>query len=187
LSASPKQRLIRIGILAGVTIAIFVALKLSGALDDFDARRVRGHVEAAGIWGALLYVVMFSAGELIHIPGMVFVAAGIMAYGRTVGFGLALAGSLCSVVVSFVLVRAIGGKALAEIERPWMKRIMAKLDQRPILTVVVLRSVLWLAPALNYALALSSIRFRDYLIGSAIGLLVPILAASFVFDWLIIS
>jgi uncharacterized membrane protein YdjX (TVP38/TMEM64 family) len=123
-------------------------------------------------------------GELIHVPGMVFVGAGILAYGRVLGFGVSLAAALCSVGVSFVVVRAVGGKALAELERPFVKRMMEKLEQRPITTVVVLRSIFWLAPALNYALALSSIRLRDYLIGSAFGLLVPILGASFLFDWL---
>ena len=182
--SSAKSRLIRIGILVLVTVAIFAALKLSGALDDFDAERVRSTVESAGPWGVLLFVVLFAVGELIHIPGMVFVAAGIMAYGRPIGFVVSLTAAVCSVAVSFLLVRAIGGKALAEIERPFVKRMMAKLEDRPIVTVFALRSVLWMAPALNYALALSSVRFRDYLIGSALGLIVPVVGAAYLFEWL---
>ena len=33
-------------------------------------------------------------------------------------------------------------------------------------TVIVLRLLLWIAPPLNYALAMSNIRFREYLVGS---------------------
>jgi uncharacterized membrane protein YdjX (TVP38/TMEM64 family) len=114
----------------------------------------------------------------------VFVAGGILAYGRAIGFAVSLAAAVCSVGASFLIVRAVGGKALAEIERPFVKRMMAKLDERPILTVLILRSIFWLSPPLNYGLALSNMRFRDYLIGSALGLIVPVLGASFVFEWL---
>ncbi len=182
--ASTQKRLIRIGILIAVTVGIFIALKVSGHLDGLDAERVRRTVDSAGPWGVLVFVAIFVLGELIHIPGMVFVAAGILAYGRTGGFAVTFLAALSSVGVSFVLVRAIGGKALAEIERPLVRRVMAKIDDRPITTVLLLRSIFWLGPPLNYALALSNIRFRDYLIGSALGLVVPVLGASVFFDWM---
>lgn len=184
MKASTKKRFLRIGALLAATGGIFLWLKLSGQLDDLSAERVRALVQEAGPYGILLFVVAFVVGELIHLPGMVFVAAGILAFGRTTGFFVSLTAAVCSVGFSFFLVRALGGKALAEIERPFVKRMLAKLDERPITTVLILRSIFWLAPPLNYALALSSIRSRDYLIGSTLGLVVPVFAATFVFDWL---
>jgi uncharacterized membrane protein YdjX (TVP38/TMEM64 family) len=153
-------------------------------LTDFDAELVRRQVETAGGWGVLFYVVTFVIGELVHIPGMVFVAAAILAYGRYAGFFVGLLGAVCAVVVSFLFVRAVGGKLLTEIDHPFVKRMMARLDERPVTTVLVLRSFLWLAPPLNYALAMSSIGFGDYLVGSTLGLVVPVLAAGFLFEWL---
>jgi uncharacterized membrane protein YdjX (TVP38/TMEM64 family) len=44
--------------------------------------------------------------------------------------------------------------------------------------VALLRLVLWMAPAVNYALALSPVRYRDYAIGSAVGLAIPVAAAA---------
>ena len=55
---------------------------------------------------------------------------------------------------------------------------------RRIRTVFLLRLFLWLAPALNYALALTHVKYRDYLIGSALGLIVPVAGAALLFDWL---
>ncbi len=73
-------------------------------------------------------------------------------------------------------VRAAGESPLAACSR--------RLDERPITTVLLLRTVFWLAPPLNYALALSSVRFRHYLIGSAAGLVAPVGGAAVFFDWL---
>jgi uncharacterized membrane protein YdjX (TVP38/TMEM64 family) len=86
-----------------------------------------------------------------------------------------------SVSFGFVVVRAIGGQPLAAIKQPRVRALLDRLDRRPILTVALLRLIMWVAPALNYALALSSVRYRDFAIGSAIGLALPmaLLAALF--------
>jgi uncharacterized membrane protein YdjX (TVP38/TMEM64 family) len=127
---------------------------------------------------------VFTGGELLHVPGMVFVAAGILAYGRAVGFFVVLAAAIVSVCTAFLLVRTVGGRALAGVERPFVRRALAHLDAHPVRTVFLLRLVLWLAPPLNYALALTNLRFRDYLAGSVLGLIAPVGGAALLFDWL---
>jgi len=49
--------------------------------------------------------------------------------------------------------------------------------------VIVLRLALWMAPPVNYLLAMSSVTFRDYALGSAIGLAPPVVAIALFFDW----
>ena len=121
-------------------------------------------------------------GELVHIPGMIFVAAGILAWGQLGGFFVSLLGAVVSVSVSFWVVRALGGKALDRIDKPFMRKMLGRLHARPILTIFILRAIFWVAPPLNYALALSSVRFRDYLVGSTAGLVIPVGLAALVFD-----
>ena len=60
--------------------------------------------------------------------------------------------------------------------------MMANLDRRPITTVVILRTLLFISPALNYALALSSLQFRHYLIGSVLGVIGPLLGIAWFFE-----
>lgn len=169
--------------LAALLIGLFAVGKLSGLTDAIDAERIRSAVKAAGPWGFALYVGVFAAGLFLHIPGMIFVAAGVLAYGKAAGFPAALFASVGSVCFSFGAVRVMAGKPLVRIERPFVRRMLGRLDSSPIKTVVALRLVLWLAPGLNYALALSSLRFRDYLLGSFLGLIVPVGAATLLFDW----
>lgn len=56
-----------------------------------------------------------------------------------------------------------------------------------IVTVVVLRLLLFMTPAVNYALALTPLRFRDFLLGSAIGLIPGVIlfasGAAAIFGW----
>jgi uncharacterized membrane protein YdjX (TVP38/TMEM64 family) len=169
-------------VLVAVLAALFLAGRLTGVTEGWTVASIRERVQQAGPLGFLLYLALFSGGELLHVPGLVFVGAGLLAWGKATGFAVALAGSLVSITVSFFVVRGIGGKALAELDRPFITKMLARLEARPVLTVALLRMVLVLLPALNYALALSSIRYRSYLLGSVIGLIPPLFAATLLFD-----
>lgn len=180
---SPWQRFRWVAVIV-LFVALYAVGKWTGLVDDLEPEEVRRTVSEAGPWGVLLFVVIFSAGELIHIPGMLFVAAGILAWGRLGGFFVSLLGAVVSVSVSFWVVRGLGGRALTSIDKPFMRKMLGRLHARPIVTIVILRALFWVSPPLNYALALTNVKFREYLIGSAIGLVFPVALAALVFEWL---
>ena len=172
-----------------LVILLFVglyALSKYMGLTDWDIENIRIQVEKTRFWSPIFYIAIFAVGEFIHIPGIVFVAVGILVYGKLLGFVLTFIASVVSVCFSFLVIRAIGGKPLSQIERPFFKKILAKLDRYPIRVVLILRLFLFLAPALNCTLALTNVRFRDYLIGSALGLLLPLGGVSLLFDWVLV-
>ncbi len=183
--AEKRARLIRLAVLAAILIALVIAGELTGLRRSLTLERVRALTVEMGGWGVLFFVVAFVVGEFLYVPGLAFVAAGIAVYGRWWGGALAWATAVLSVCVTFVVVRTIGGRALGGIDRPLVKKLMAGMERRPVRTVVILRTVFIISPPLNYALALSTLEFRDFLIGSAIGLLPPICAAAILFDRLI--
>jgi uncharacterized membrane protein YdjX (TVP38/TMEM64 family) len=63
-----------------------------------------------------------------------------------------------------------------------VQRVLSHLEQRPLLSVALLRLVLQLNPVVNSALALSGIRYRDYILGSLIGFTPTILILAFLAD-----
>ncbi len=182
-TAAPKagkgKRLLLVGALL---VALFVVGHVTGVTESVTVDNLRGWMAEAGAWGVLLFVAVFVIGELLHVPGLVFVAAAVLSYGRFGGGALGLLTGVLSVGFSFGVVRGVGGQAMSEIKWRWVQRILAKLEDHPIKTVVLLRVVLCLTPALTYALALSPIRFRDHLIGSAIGLIPPVILFVVFFD-----
>lgn len=180
-----KSRLLRPGLVVALIIALFVMGRFMAGHPYFSLDHIRQTIEAAGAWGYLMYFVFFVLGELMHVFGLIFVAAGVFAYGKIQGYILALTAGTLAVCVSFLLMRKIGGRAFSDIKRPWVQRILARLDQKPIRSVILLRIFLILHPSLNYLLALTRIRFRDYLVGSAIGLVIPLGVFVIFFDWII--
>ncbi|MEO8409766.1 MAG: VTT domain-containing protein, partial [Propionivibrio sp.] len=127
---------------------------------------------------------LFALGNLIQIPGWVFLAAAVLTLGRGWG-GLAtyLAASV-SCALTFFAIRLVGGDALRELKSTTAKQILARLDEHPLRSVIILRILFQTVPALNYALALSGIRFRPYMTGTLIGLPLPIALYCVFFDYL---
>jgi len=176
---SSRWRLLALGVFFVGTLSV---AHLTGLTDRVDVASIRGFMDSAGALGFLGFLAAFAIGELLHVPGLVFVGAASVAYGDALGIAAALAGALGSITVSFFVVRFIGGQPLGDTQRPLVRRILARLDTHPVATIAVLRFIFWMAPALNYALAMSAVRYRDYFLGSAIGLAVPIPLCVIFFD-----
>lgn len=175
---------VRPALTLGLVFALGVIGHLMGAREYLNPENVQTTIESAGIWGIVVFAVVFAVGEFLHVPGIVFVAAAIYAYGSYQGAFVAFIGAVVSVTTSFVIVRFIGGQPFEEIQWSYARRMLNHLDERPITTVAFLRVLLWMAPPLNYALAMSSVGFHQYFIGSALGLIPPMIACALGLEWI---
>ncbi|MBE2249882.1 MAG: VTT domain-containing protein [Myxococcus sp.] len=164
-------------------VLLVVGLLLVGSLPEvravLTAERLQQAVVEAGVWGFVVFVVCFTVGQLLQVPGVVFVLAARAAWGPVLGFTNAYVGALVAAGVGFLLVRTLGGQPLGDVTWGPARRILAGLERRPVLTIASLRAVMLLSPPLNYALALSPVRQHHHLMGSALGLVVPVAAVVF--------
>jgi uncharacterized membrane protein YdjX (TVP38/TMEM64 family) len=87
-----------------------------------------------------------------------------------------------SCAITFWAVRLLGGDALRGLGGRFSARLFARLDAHPLQSVLLLRLLLQTVPALNYALALSGVSFRHYLLGTVLGLPLPIALYALFFD-----
>jgi uncharacterized membrane protein YdjX (TVP38/TMEM64 family) len=168
-------------VIAGMWLGAW-ATGLTGRVTSESIRRVAGQ---RSLWGVAAFIAVFSAGQLLRVPSTVFVAAAVAIYGRSMGTFIALLGALVSSTVTFAVVRAFAGQVLADVQRPGVRQVLSKIDSRPVTTVALLRLLFQTAPPLNYALPMTSIPWRDHLIGSLLGLPVPVAGMAFFFDWIL--
>ena len=164
-------------------MALFALGRATG-LDEYVTRdRIRDTMQNAGPAGFAMYILLFTIGLLVQIPGFVFVAGAALAYGWFLCALASIVASFIGVVVSFVLVRKVGGQPLAQVEKPLLKRMLDRLEKHPVQTIVKIRFFLWALPVVNYTLAMSNVKLKDYVIGSGLGLIAPMFYLSVFFDW----
>ena len=161
---------------------LFALAEISGLREHFNLPYLRAKLDANRLSGLAIFMLLFVFGNLIHIPGMLFLAAAILALGQVWGGLVTYAAAVVASGVTFCTVRYVGGDALGQLSNRTARRILAHLQGRPIRSVFLLRLLFQTLPAINYALALSGVRFRNYMIGTMLGLPLPVLAFCVFFE-----
>jgi uncharacterized membrane protein YdjX (TVP38/TMEM64 family) len=175
------NRLLAVFLFLAILFAVF---KLTGLKDHFSLAFLKQEILENETSGLLLFVLLFSLGNLIQIPGWIFLAAAVLALGRGMGGIATYVAASISCVVTFLTIRLVGGDALRQLDSKIAVNLLRHLDDRPIRSIVLLRILFQTVPALNYALAMSGVKFRKYLIGSLLGLPLPIALYCLFFDYL---
>jgi uncharacterized membrane protein YdjX (TVP38/TMEM64 family) len=164
-----------------VLLAIF---ELAGLRDHFSLTYLRQALADNLAGGLLVFILVFALGNLVQIPGWIFLAAAVLALGRTWGGLVTYAAAILSCSVTFLAIRLVGGDALRSMNGKLATRLLNELDAHPVRNIVLLRTLFQTVPVLNYALAMSGVRFRDYLAGTLLGLPLPIALYCLFFDYL---
>jgi uncharacterized membrane protein YdjX (TVP38/TMEM64 family) len=174
----------RLILVALFLVVLLAAFQFSGLREDMSLQYLHDALLAHKFWGLVVFALLFALGNLIQIPGWIFLAAAVLALGRIWGGLATYLAATFSCCCTFLLIRLLGGSALRELDSKLARRILAHLDERPVLVITALRVLFQTVPALNYALSLSGVRFRHYLIGTLLGLPLPIAVYCLFFDYL---
>jgi uncharacterized membrane protein YdjX (TVP38/TMEM64 family) len=178
---SPYKRIVSVLLFLILLLAVF---ELSGLRSQFNLAYLHQILVDHPITGLFVFILIFAMGNLVQIPGWLFLAAAVLALGRTWGGIATYVAAIISCSITFFTIRFVGGDALRNLKGTLATRLLSQLDAHPVKSIVLLRILFQTVPALNYALAMSGIRFRDYLVGTLLGLPLPIMAYCIFFDYL---
>lgn len=158
-------------LLVVIVLTMGAIAKLSGITEHVDREMLTTFLREQGALGLGVFLVAFVVGLILQLPGMLFLAAAVLAYGAQTGGLVAFFGGLLAFTASFYFARGVGGRAaFAQLKNPWARKALGAIETRPVLTVAALRVVTFFSPPTTYALALSNVRYRDFIAGSALGL-----------------
>lgn len=155
-------------------MTIITLAQVSGLRSQFNLAYLRGILDGHPVEGLLIFVVLFALGNLIQLPGWLFLASAVLVLGPVWGGIVTYVAACVACALTFLLVRWLGGAALRRLSNPLAQRLLARLDAQPVRSVALLRILFQTLPALNYTLALSGLQFRQYALGTLLGLPVPI-------------
>lgn len=169
---SRYQRLLAVILFLALPLLLF---QLSGLRQHLNLAFLQQLIQQHPASGLLFFVLLFALGNLVQLPGWIFLAAAVLALGQFWGGVATYVAACITCVLTFLLIRSIGGDALRTIDKPIAMRLLQRLDAHPLRNVALLRLMFQTVPTLNYALALSGIPFRPYLAGTLLGLPLPIM------------
>ena len=172
MQAVPKHA--RLAFTVVIVVLVSVLVRTSGLSAWLNPAHIQQLVESAGPWGPLAFMLVFIGAVVSQVPGLIFVAVAPALFRLPEAWALSFVASNLAVILNFELVRRLGGQPLAQIESARLRRLFARLERQPVKTVALLRTITVMFPPVTSALALTSLRTRDHVLGSLLGMLLPV-------------
>jgi uncharacterized membrane protein YdjX (TVP38/TMEM64 family) len=125
-------------------------------------------------------VLAFAALAFLGVPQIVLIAAAVVAFGPWMGALYSWVGTLVSALVGFWLGRAAGARVLERLSGEGVRRFMGMVGRNGFLASLIVRLVPS-APfiVVNMAAGVTPMRTRDFVAGSAIGIVPKIALTAF--------
>ncbi len=166
-------------------IAVFVAQHYGLPLLT-DPTVVAGLIENMGVWGPVLFIFGYAILIVFTVPGTVVTLAGAALFPLGWTFVYVITGAMLGASLSFGVARFLGQDAVMSIlggsgkVASLVGKINSVMESRGLMAVAYLRMAYVPFVVLNYLAPLSGIRFRDFFLGTLLG----ILPGTFVFVFL---
>lgn len=164
----------KLGVLLAVMVGAAAAWRFSPLHEIADADALAGwfHSLRRNPWAPLLLLTVYLAANLMFFPNTVLNAATILGLGTTWGMPCALAGSLASAMLVYVLGRRFGTRRLRRLDGRMAERLSRMLEGGGVLGIASLR-LLPIAPytAVNLVAGAARVSPFPFALGTLLGLL----------------
>lgn len=172
-ASSARGRAVAIGVVVLLVLAATAAWRWTPLSEWVDVERLASMARTvADTPLAPLWVLgTFMGGSLIAMPITLLIVATSLVFATGWALAYALAGSLAAAALNFGIGRVLGGGFVSRIGGERWNRLNQRLSQSGVLAVFALR-IVPVAPFLvvNLAAGASKLRFRDFMIGSLLGM-----------------
>lgn len=155
-----------------VTIGFLVIYRLR-IVDSFNIVELSQVVRDMGIWGKIIYVIIYIIRPLVLFPATPLTLFGGYTFGATQGTILDVIGAGTGAVLAFWIARKLGKSKIEHlIQGKKLEKFDHKLSENGFLVVLYVRLIpLFPFDSINYSMGLSSIRMRDYAAATYLGII----------------
>lgn len=180
------KRLFKPAVVASVLAGGVAAWHL-GLLDDVGPTILSERLLGWGAWGWLAVLGGWTLLQPFGVSGWIWLLAAAMTWEAPIAVSVTLLGSMLSAFVCFGFARFIARDWVATKVPARFLQYEDKLRRNGFGTITLARMLLFCSPPFSLAMGVSSVRFRDYMLGTLAGNLPVIIAGVLlgerVLDW----
>jgi uncharacterized membrane protein YdjX (TVP38/TMEM64 family) len=120
---------------------------------------------------AAIYIVLYGLRPLILFPATLLTVASGLIFGPWLGIAFTIIGENASANFAFFLARWMGRDWISAHERGAIVKWEGRLKDNGLVTVLIMRLIYLPFDAVNFGCGLTSIKHRDFFIGTFIGII----------------
>jgi uncharacterized membrane protein YdjX (TVP38/TMEM64 family) len=181
-ASSTLMNLVKIALIAIIVIgSIWLLLEHSEWFSN--PALVKEQVIQWGVWGPVVYMLLYAVGPSFLVPGAVMTIAGGLAFGTTWGSVYSLIGGDVGALVAFAAGRFLGKSFVERIVGERFQSMLHRIAKHGFQIILYLRMVPVIPyNALNLLAGASPITFHDYFWATMIGMIPGTILFAFLGD-----
>ena len=158
------------GLLLLTLVCLIATILMMYLIADIDSEKIQTWLKAAGAWAPLIYVVLYTIATVLILPSTALNLAGGALFGLWIGTLWTSIAAVIAAIVAFIFARTVGREFVANRLAGYWQAIDAELYQGGLFYMFAIR-LLPIIPygLVNFAAGLTSISFKDYVLGTALG------------------
>jgi uncharacterized membrane protein YdjX (TVP38/TMEM64 family) len=178
---SHKKAMIKASTLAAFVMAAVYIIHFTPVKEFLTKEALSRFLEAAGLWAPLAFVVVYTVGVCLFVPGTILTALGAAIFGAYWGFLYVWIGAMAGATAAFWIGRTLGREFAATLIGDRLKKYDDAIERNGFATVLYLRLVYFPFTAMNFGMGLTRVRFWDFFLGTAFGIII----GTFIFTFFI--
>ena len=167
-----KLRTLKAAALVLFVITAVVIVRFTPVKEFLTAERLGHILENAGLLAPLVYVIVYAVGVCLFVPGTLLTTLGAAIFGPYFGFIYVWVGAMIGSSLAFFIGRYLGRDFAASLIGDRLRKYDEAIERNGFATVLYLRLVYFPFTPMNFGMGLTRVRFRDYLCGTALGIIV---------------
>jgi len=178
---SRKKAMMKAMILLIFIVAAIFLLRFTPIKTYLTAEALGRFLESAGFWAPLIFILIYTAGVCLFLPGTLLTGLGAAIFGAYWGFVYVWFGAMAGASAAFFIGRTLGREFASSLIGDKLKKYDDGIERNGFATVLYLRLVYFPFTPMNFGMGLTKVHFRDYFIGTGLGIIV----GTFIFTFFI--
>ena len=174
MESHEKRRgaVIKAAVLVLFVITAVVIVRFTPVKEFLTAERLGRFLEGTGFLAPLAYMIVYAVGVCLFVPGTLLTTLGAAIFGPYFGFLYVWVGAMFGSSMAFFIGRYLGRDFAASLIGDRLRKYDEAIERNGFATVLYLRLVYFPFTPMNFGMGLTRVRFRDYLTGTALGIIV---------------
>jgi len=162
-------------------VAAIIVVRFTPVKNYLSAEALGRFLETAGFWAPVVFMMIYTVGVCLFLPGTLLTGLGAAIFGAYWGFVYVWFGAMGGASAAFFIGRTLGREFASSLIGNKLKKYDDAIERNGFATVLYLRLVYFPFTPMNFGMGLTRVHFRDYFIGTGLGIMV----GTFIFTFFI--
>jgi uncharacterized membrane protein YdjX (TVP38/TMEM64 family) len=162
-------------------ISAIVLIRFTPVKDYLTVEALTAFLESVGIWAPVVYIITYAVGVCLFLPGTLLTGLGAAIFGAYWGFVYVWIAAMLGASGAFLIGRTLAREFASSLIGDKLKKYDDAIERNGFATVLYLRLVYFPFTPMNFGMGITKVRFKDYLFGTGLGIIV----GTFIFTFFI--